>query len=128
MAISFLLYYLVNVTAVNSTASETIFGRFSPVLTVAASVGMLIYGIAMLKAYNAVGVYDDAEASKQYSERQGQFKQAFMESKTKYEEKVNEKAAPTIEARREKYIEKQQAKEEKRREKKRAKEERGKEK
>lgn len=128
MAISFLLYYLVNVTAVNSTASETIFGRFSPVLTVAAAVGMLIYGIAMLKAYNAVGVYDDAEASKQYSERQGQFKQAFMESKTKYEEKVNEKAAPTIEARREKYIEKQQAKEEKRREKKRAKEERGKEK
>ncbi len=65
-------------------------------MTVAASVGMLIYGIAMLKAYNAVGVYDDAEASKQYSERQGQFKQAFMESKTKYEEKVNEKAAPKI--------------------------------
>ena len=128
MAIRLLLYYLVNVTAVNSTAGETIFGRFSPVLTVAAAVGMLIYGIAMIKAYNAVGAYDDAEASKQYSERQGQFKQAFMESKTKYEEKVNEKAAPTIEARREKYIKKQQAKEEKRREKKRAKEERGKEK
>lgn len=129
MAIRFLLYYLVNVTAVNSTAGETIFGKLSPVLTAAAAVGMLAYGLVMLKTYNAVGVYDDAEVSKQYSERQEQFKQAFMESKTKYEEKVNEKTAPAIEARREKYIEKQQAKEEKRREKKRAKEEkRGKEK
>ncbi len=129
MAIRFLLYYLVNVTAVNSTAGETIFGKLSPVLTAAAAVGMLVYGIAMLKAYNETGTYNDAEAAKQYSETQGQFRQAFMESKTKYEEKVNEKAAPTIEARREKYIEKQQAKEEKRREKKRAKEEkRGKEK
>lgn len=123
MAINFLLYYLVEVTAVNSTAGETILGKLSPVLTMAAAAGMLLYGLALLKTYNADGIYDDAEASKQYSERQGQFKQAFMESKTKYEEKVNEKTVPAIEARREKYIEKQQAKEEKRREKKRVKEE-----
>lgn len=128
MAISFLTYYLVNVTALNSTANEAIFGKSSPYLVIVAAVGMIIYGCMMLKTYNAKGAYNDAEEVKQYSERQGQFKQAFMENKTKYEEKVNEKAAPTIEARREKYIEKQQIKEEKRKEKKRAKDERGKQK
>lgn len=121
MAISFMLYYLVNVTAINSTSKDTILGALSPFAVCIAAVGMLIYGCIMLKNYNEKGVYDDAEESKQYSEKQEQFKQSFMDSKTKYAEKVNEKAAPTIEARREKYIEKQQIKEEKRIEKKRAK-------
>ncbi len=117
MATNFILYYLVNVTAVNSSTGTAVLGRMSIIVVGLAALGMLAYGCAMLKAYNESGIYDDRDAIEKQNEQNEQFKEAFAKSKEKYAEKVNEKTAPTIAARREKYKEKQQAKEEKRKEK-----------
>lgn len=126
MATNFILYYLVHVTAINSNSGKTILGNLSMAVIGIAALGMFVYGCVMLKAYNKNGVFDDREAVKAQNEKNEQFREAFSQSKAKYAEKINEKTAPTVEARREKYMEKQRRKEEKRREKNREAKKRGK--
>ncbi len=126
MATNFILYYLVNVTAINSSTGEAVLGNKSIIVIGLASLGMLAYGCAMLRAYNRDGIYDDRDAVKEQSEQNDKFKQAFANSKERYAEKVKEKTAPAIESRRVKYMEKQKKKEEKRREKTRETKKRGK--
>lgn len=117
MLMQFLLYYLVNVTVINSSTESSDFRKFSLILMLISTIGMLLYGCVLLKRYNEEGVFNDQKKIREQEKKQSQFKKAFLDSKEKYEEKVNEKAAPKVEARREKYLEKKKKKNEKRKEK-----------
>ena len=121
MALNFILYYLANVTQINSTADEPVLGNKAAILVGIAAIGMFAYGSAMLKKFNQEGVFDDSEFVAEDKEKTAEFREAFSESKDKYKEKVSEKTAPAVEARKERYFEKKEKKAEKRREKEREK-------
>lgn len=117
MLMQFLLYFLMNVTVINSSTESSDFRKFSLILMLISTIGMLLYGCVLLKRYNEEGIFDDQKKIREQEKKQSQFKRAFLDSKEKYEEKVNEKAAPKVEAQREKYLEKKKKKDEKRKEK-----------
>lgn len=104
--LNFFLYYLVNFTKVNSTTDTLVMGSKAPIVIGLAAVAMFGYGCVMLRIFNREGIFDDSEYLKEEEERVAQFREAFMDNKDRYEEKVEEKAAPTVEARREKYYRK----------------------
>ena len=118
VGITFVIYYFTGVTGINSTIDATVFGDRAPLVIAGATIAMVIFGYTLIRAYNRNGIFDDTEDVKSQDEQNAKFRDAFMQNKQKYEEKVSEKAAPTIEARKEKHFEKKQERQEKKKAKK----------
>jgi hypothetical protein len=115
----FLLIYLSRVTAINSTAQDTVLGNAATFVFAVGVLGMIWSGMRLLNAYNREGVYIGEDA-----EDKVDFAKAFTESRDKYREKVINKAQPSIDKRNERKVEKLRARAEKQAAKQKEKEER----
>ncbi len=114
----FILIYLMRVTLLNSTSDVPVLGKAAPFIFVLGALGMIWYGIMLIKAFNGEGVFEDAGDDNPAAE----LAKAFSESRTKYKEKLMTKAEPKVEKSVERYIQKQTARAEKQEARKMAKE------
>ena len=103
----FVLIYLMRLTAINSTSDTPVLGKAAMFIFALGILGMIWYGIKLIKAYNAEGVFDDS--GMEDDDPAAQLKKAFSESRDKYREKVITKAEPKVEKNVERYIQKQNA-------------------
>ncbi|MBQ4467783.1 MAG: hypothetical protein II918_06165 [Firmicutes bacterium] len=103
----FVLIYLMRLTAINSTSDTPVLGKAAMFIFALGILGMIWYGIKLIKAYNAEGVFDDF--GMEDDDPAAQLKKAFSESRDKYKEKIITKAEPKVEKNVERYIQKQNA-------------------
>ena len=116
----FVLIFLMRLTVINSTVDTPVLGKASVFIFALGVLGMVWYGLRLIKAFNEDGILDDARLG--YDGPENDFRKAFSESREKYRGKVMDKAEPKVEKNVERYINKQIARAEKQEAKKEAKE------
>lgn len=119
----FVLIFLMRLTVINSTSDTPVLGRAAVFIFALGILGMIWYGLRLIRAFNEDGVLDDARLG--YEGPENDFRKAFSESREKYRGKVMDKAEPKVEKNVERYINKQIARAEKQEAKKEAKQNAG---
>lgn len=105
----FLLIYLMRFTAINSSSGALILGKAAPFLYALGILGMIWYGLKLIREFNAEGVFDDSLVEDDSPD----LIRTFSESRDKYRQKVMTKAEPRVEKSVDRYRQKQIAKAEK---------------
>ena len=101
----FVLIYLMRMIPLNSTADAPVLGKAAIFIFALGVLGMIWYGLKLIKTFNAEGVFYGEDDDNPVAE----LKKAFSESRDKYREKVITKAEPRVEKNVERYIKKQTA-------------------
>ena len=106
----FVMIWLMRMTAINSTSDTPVLGRSAAFIFAVGIIGMIWYGMKLIKAFNEEGVYG---SDGQEDDSSSELAKAFTESKDKYKEKLITKAEPRVEKNRERYITKRNTRAEK---------------